>query len=216
MLMETTPGPPTSTRRGGSNTVSTILSIVALILATGALVTALVVSGPAGPAGINGANGANGTNGTTGPQGPRGPAGVPGNGTLTSIGIGSPPLATIGSSCTNSGVSVTITVPGPGELIVQGTTQLRINHTAGTEDRWLVAIGSTTTECPTMPWSWVDSVGTNDPTQAQYWKSAYVQAPWGVTEAGTYTWYLNAYMIVGQDPYDMFIQTYMIVTFYPT
>lgn len=190
--------------------MNSVLGIAALALAIVALLVAVVVPGPAGPAG---ANGTNGSTGATGPQGPQGPAG-PGtimayNSTATAT------FTTLGSTCTNSGTSVNITVPRAGRIIVQGSTRMRINHVAGTEDRWLVAVGNTSTACPTLAWSWLDSISTDTPTQANYWVSAYAQNEFTVSSAGTYTYYLNGYMVTGQDANDVFIYANMVAVFYP-
>ena len=189
------------------------------MLAAAALVVSFAIPGPAGPAGAAGANGSNGTNGTngaTGAQGPQGLRGPAGNGTLMAFNASAATFITIGASCTNSGTSVNLTVPGPGTIVVQGMTRLRIGHTVGTEDRWLVTVGNGTTNCPTVAWSWLDSIGTNDPTQASYWKSAYAQNVFTVTAAGKYTYYLNAYMVTGQDATDVFIYADMVAVFYPS
>ncbi len=205
-----------------SKGLGSILGIAAVILAAVALVVSFAIPGPAGPAGANGTDGTNGTNGTngatgaTGATGAQGPRGVPGNGTIMAYNQSAATFIVIGSACTNSGTSVNITVPGPGTIVVQGSTRLHIDHTTGTEDRWLVAVGPDATTCPLGAWSWLDSIGTNDPTQASYWKSAYAQNAFTVTTAGTYTYYLNAYMISGQDSGDEFIYANMVAVFYPS
>lgn len=190
------------------------MSIVAVLLAATALVVSFAIPGPQGLPGAAGTNGTNGANGTTGATGPRGPTGPAGNGTLmVSNGTGAT-FITIGASCTNSGLLVNITVPKSGTVVVQGSTRLRIGHTVGTEDRWLVTIGTAPTDCPVGAWSWLDSIGTNEPTQASYWVSAYAQNVFTVT-AGTHLYYLNAYMVVGQDASDVFIYANMVAVFYP-
>lgn len=198
--------------------------------------------GPTGPQGLSGANGTacwdlngNGTgdlpaediNGDlvvdvldcTGPQGiqgPVGPQGPAGPGTL--MAFASSPLLfdTIGTICTSVvGAEVTIVVPSDGYVVVDGETRLRISHTNGQEDRWLIGIGTDPTDCPSGGFSWLDSVPTGAPTQGSVWKSAFTHGVFPVT-AGTYTFYLNGWMVVGQDPNDVFIFGSTIAVFYPS
>ena len=209
------------------------LSVVAVILAVLALIMSLVIPGPlgvkgdagatgatgaTGPIGPTGANGAQGPAGATGPAGPAGPAGPqgpPGPGTIMASS-GSPLLlSTIGGACTE-GWNVSITVPSNGTVVVSGVARLRISHTTGTEDRYFLVTADTSALCPDSPGSWLDSIQPDIATDPSVWVSAAAEDAFAITSgAGTYTFYLNARMVVGADAADVFVFLGVVAVFYP-
>src|SRR3972149_3590571 len=206
------------------------LSVVAVILAVLALVLSLVIPGPVGvkgdagatgatgaigPTGANGAQGPAGATGPAGPAGPAGPQGPPGP-RASMASSGSPLLlATIGGACTE-GWNVSITVPSNGTVVVSGVARLRISHTTGTEDRYFLVTADTSALCPDSPGSWLDSIQPDIATDPSVWVSAAAEDAFAITSgAGTYTFYLNARMVVGADAADVFVFLGVVAVFYP-
>jgi len=187
-------------------------------------------TGPQGPMGPTGAQGPQGPVGATGPQGPQGPAGPQGPtgaqgptgpqgpagpGTLMNISsTGS--TTTIGTACTNyAGGLVSITVPSNGYVFVQAQLWMLISHTAGTDDSGFVGIGSTPTDCGSPYNLWPFFIPAADVTNPAQRVPAFAQRAF-VVAAGTSTFYLNAYMQVGQDAADRLWFANMVVMFYPS
>jgi Tfp pilus assembly protein PilV len=120
----------------------------------------------------------------------------------------------ISDACTNyQGGQVTLTVPTSGTIVIQSLFWLRIQHTAGTMDRWGVTVGTTPTDCSNGYYWWYESIDSAASTDL-YDRSGFVQSR-AVVGAGTYTFYLNGWMNVGQSPGDVFFYTNMIAVFYP-
>jgi hypothetical protein len=119
----------------------------------------------------------------------------------------------IEATCTNF-ANVTITVPSAGRILVFSMAQLMVNH-ASVNDRVYVSHGNTSTSChDSDAWAWIGdlsglSIGAN------YLVTANVQSVFAVSAAGTYTYYLNGYMWMGQDPSDEFHHGNMVAVFYP-
>jgi len=200
------------------------LSAVAVVIAIVALILSLAVPGPLGAPGAPGTNGTNGTNGAPGPTGPRGPPGTNGtngtNGTTGPAGPGSlmasgegVSFGTIGATCT-TGFGVSITVPGNGTVVATGVTRLRISHTTGTEDRWVLMMSDVATTCPDGPGTWLDSIRPDVASAGSVWVSGIAQRTFPVA-AGTTTFYLNGWMVSGQDANDVFIYIGVTAVFYP-
>ena len=212
------------------------LSIAALGIGLAALVVSLGVPGPAGtsgapgamglpgptgPAGSDGATGAAGAAGATGAQGPvgsQGPQGdpgaqgPPGAGTLMASATLITPM-TIGTSCTNY-LSVTIVVPGPGSVVVSTTSILSFDHTAGTIDNMRYMTGTSVTDCVEDDAFQIYDVDPNIPTSLWIGGGASVEV-FTIATAGSVTYYLNGFMLFGQDPNDAFLSASMVAVFYP-
>ncbi len=121
---------------------------------------------------------------------------------------------TIGATCTDA-MSVTMTVPAAGTVVVTGVTRLRIGHTAGTEDRWLITVDNTSANCRDGAGTWLDSVPSSVATVANVWVSATAQRSFPVA-AGTSDFYLSGRMVLGQDATDVFIYGGLTAVFYPS
>ncbi len=173
-------------RAGGVKNVSLILSVVAVVLAAAALGAAVVIPGPAGSTGAKGTNGANGTNGAQGPQGPQGPAG---SGSLMAhfLQLGS---ISIGTSCTNSTASASLTVPSRGNVTITASVTIQISHTSGTLD--VVYVYASTSRfggcSDTAGYAVVPGTAATD----TYYVSVTVAITSPVAAAGTYTYTVGA------------------------
>ncbi len=199
--------------------IGTVLGVAALALAVVALVVAAVFPGPVGATGPAGANGANGTNGATGATGPQGPAGPAGAGTLmnftqdafwTSGGLG-----LVG--CTNLLV-LNLTVPGAGTIIVTESAHLWIEHTAGTQDTWVVNTAMTTSVCGdgnTSLIAWDGDISSAWPSATLTNEGGSATNAFPVPAAGKYTFYLNADMLAGQSTGDKASAATLLAVFYP-
>jgi hypothetical protein len=109
---------------------------------------------------------------------------------------------------------VSITVPGNGTVVATGVTRLRISHTVGTEDRWVLMMSDNATTCPATAGSWLDSILPDAATAGAVWVSGMAQRAFPVM-AGTTTFYLNGWMVSGQDANDVFIYIGVTAVFYP-
>src|SRR2546422_411006 len=181
--------PATPPARSGGAMVSKTLSTVAVLLAIAAVGINFVIPGPMGP------------------QGPAGP------GTLMNISF-TGATTTIGTACTNyAGGLVSITVPSNGYVFVQAQLWMLISHTAGTDDSGFVVIGNTPTDCGNSYGLWPFFIPAADVTNPAQRVPAFAQRAF-VVAAGTSTFYLNAYMQVGQDAADRLWFANMVVMFY--
>lgn len=213
--------PPKEASGSKMASVSMVLSVVAIVLA---LVLAFILPGPAGPsgekgdtgaAGSNGSDGADGTDGSNGADGATGPQGPAGNGTLMnySVDVNGP---TIGSSCTNyADLNLDITVPSNGTIVVTALVLAHIDHTLGTEDRWIITIAQTSNFCGVTPPGYYIDVVPSSIASGIIWESGSAQVIFPVTP-GTHTFYLNGVMVNGQDAGDWFDRGNMVAVFYPS
>ena len=198
------------------------MSSVALTLGAVAVAIALigvaVFPGPAGTNGQTGAAGPQGVEGAQGPAGPTGPAGdqgPPGKGTLMATNV-SRATTTIEASCTHyADAEVTITVPSAGVIVVSSVVQLYIYHAIGIRDSWYVIHGVGPSDCGSWSQASVGSVPSNVDTEAFLRESVFVQTTFSVT-SGTFTYYVNGFMISGQDPNDWFWFSNTVAVFYPS
>jgi hypothetical protein len=111
---------------------------------------------------------------------------------------------------------VTLSVPGPGWIVVEASVWTRLNHTEGTRDRVFVAISEYPNQAPTdaaahnsweIPESW--------PTGGEAGMTLYPHNTFRVSSAGTYTYYLVGIMHEGQDALDVFSYALMRGIYYP-
>ncbi len=223
------PPPPIVMReRGGRMGMG--LSVAAVVIAILALILSLAIPGPAGVAGGPGAAGVpgpqgpagpvgpQGLTGDVGPAGPAGPAGPPGAGTLmASAGTGTNIASlTIGASCTNyNAISVTIVVPSGGNIVVTAQVYVLLSHTTGTEDRLALIVSDAPGTCGGYPWYWFATIEASEPTQTLTERSGTFQNVFPVT-AGTYTFYVDGWMVVGADANDRYQTANVLAVFYPS
>ena len=120
---------------------------------------------------------------------------------------------TIEVTCTNY-MSVTITVPGPGLVVVWATSVLSFDHTFGTIDNMGYMTGTSVTDCVQDVASQIYDVDPAIPTSLWIGGGATMEV-FTVATAGSVTYYLNGFMVFGQDPNDVFISATMVAVFYP-
>ena len=196
------------------------LSIAALGTGIVALAVSLGIPGPAGPVGPIGSPGVTGPVGPTGPigatgaQGPQGDTGPVGLGTIMAWQTAGGLPFTIETSCTNY-LSVTIDVPGPGSVVVSTTSQLGINHVSGNGDDMRYMTGTSALDCNTDEAMQTYLLDARLPSVFWVFGGASVEV-FPVGAAGSFTYYLNAYMFLGQDTSDAFHRSSMVAVFYPT
>jgi hypothetical protein len=122
------------------------------------------------------------------------------------------------TSCANySGGSVTITVPGPGTIWVTAQTWTLLEHTNGTEDNLIVAIGTTTVDCGSAYYQGRVELPSAYPTASSIDTTTFVHRPISVLAGGSYTYYLNGYMSSGYAAStDRFWFASMVAQFFPS
>ena len=123
-------------------------------------------------------------------------------------------FTTIETVCTDA-MSVTMTVPVNGTVVVTGVTRLRISHTTGTEDRWFIGVDNASANCRDGAGTWLDSITQDIATDTSVWVSAMAQRSFTVTP-GTSTFYFSGRMVQGQDAADVFIYVGLTAVFYPS
>jgi len=101
-------------------------------------------------------------------------------------------------ACTNhTGVSASITVPGPGTIVIHGQVALRALHTNGTEDYAWVYVGTRATDCATdAPYSGYAGTITLPsalPTMGQLIWTVPISRIIAAPSAGTHTFYVNGH-----------------------
>lgn len=171
-------------------------------------------TGQQGQTGPTGTQGQQGNNGAQGPQGIQGPQGPPGPGTL--MNSSSRFTTMTFTTCGNyTGSELSITVPGPGTIVVTGYVMFRIIHTTGSGvDTAQAVINNTANNCPNNAWTSFENVLAAEPSGSII-KNTFVQLPSYVPAAGTYTFYLNAARWSGTGSVTIERAT-MIAVFYPT
>lgn len=122
----------------------------------------------------------------------------------------------IGSSVTQyDDAQVTLTVPGPGYIVVESQLWLYLSHTSGTDDRFYGGISASPTTMPSGYYrSALDIPGTW-PTDTTINQTLYVHNTFSVTASGTYTYYLVGQMTSGQDAGDYFWYAHMRGVYHP-
>jgi len=125
-------------------------------------------------------------------------------------------LAPIGFSCTNHvGGQVTMAVPSNGYVVVQAQVLLWIDHVQLNQDRWLLGIGSTATDCGFGVFSWYDTVPADTASDSTIERTASLQRWFPVTGGNAYTFYVNGMMELGAGN-DDFVLTTIVAVFYPS
>jgi len=119
----------------------------------------------------------------------------------------------IGTDCTNY-LSVSITVPGPGTIDVSASSILYLSHTLNTEDSSAISIGSNSTDCGDFIGVSYIRIPPNSPTNEVKITST-PRNVYTVDTAGTYNYYLNGLMLIGQNSLDRFWYARMYATWYP-
>lgn len=102
------------------------------------------------------------------------------------------------------GIALTLTAPTAGQIVLDGTVWLRINHTSGTEDFGYVAFNDAADACPvSSAWRSTFQIPADLATDATYHLSQSVTRTFAVS-AGTHTFYIVGNMTSGYDAGDVF------------
>ncbi|MEE9224190.1 MAG: hypothetical protein V3U51_05520 [Thermoplasmata archaeon] len=146
-------------------------------------------------------------NDCTGPMGPPGPGTIMAwNATDVGVAIG---------PCTELvGLGITITVPSDGFIVIQSNLALMIDHTSNNRDIMLFKISPVQGDCSSDMFTGVEIVANQQPSDL-YWPTTTTQRIEPVT-AGTYTFYVTAWMTAGASAGDGFYSGSTVAVFYPS
>ncbi len=112
------------------------------------------------------------------------------------------------------GLSVTLTVPADGFIVVSSTIVSVLDHTSGIRDIVYFRISQLVGDCVDDQWLRLEVITDNQPSDF-YWPTTYTDLVEPVT-AGTYTFFLNAAMSSGASASDSIWRASMIAVFYPS
>ena len=122
----------------------------------------------------------------------------------------------IGSSATQyDDAEVTLTVPGPGYIVVTSSVRVKINHTNGTTDNLELNHSTVSTEMGSSYTLVDEDIPSAYPTAGNVDRTFSVHSTHEVTAAGTYTYYLVGRMATGQDASDWFWYAQTTGIYYP-
>jgi hypothetical protein len=181
-----------------------------------------------GPAGPQGAPGAQGPRGDTGPQGPRGdtgppglagsqgvqgPEGPPGPGTLIEhAAVASRALA---PGICNEVAALTLTVPGPGTVVVRGSLWVSFGHAEGQSDVIISTVEAVTPiGCQPTTGSTVEEYPVSLPTAGAVDRTLPLQRVFTVASGGTHTYRVGV-MATGGGLNELLNSGQMTAVFYP-
>ena len=141
--------------------------------------------------------------------GPAGPDGgiiidVDGGFTATNIGI----------ACTAfPNLNVTLTVSGPGTIIVQSTVVVRLEHASGSLDNVWVSVADPI-DCTLTPSTGLALVS-NLAASGLYYETVPLLRVFNVTSAGNYSFGVNALSQAGWSLGDLFVHGTLLAVYYP-
>ncbi|HTD81891.1 MAG TPA: hypothetical protein VK723_07060 [Thermoplasmata archaeon] len=122
---------------------------------------------------------------------------------------------TINATCTHyANANVSITVPGPGTIIASATIQVTLTHSAGTEDLVWTFIDTMPTACTLGSRLLIANVEEAEGA-GNYIETIPGIRPLDVTSAGTYSFYIDGFMVNGQSFGDEFTRAELVAVFYP-
>ena len=119
------------------------------------------------------------------------------------------------AGCTNY-ISVTITVPSAGNVTLISSMHAWIEHTAGTTDIWTFMSRTTATNCGLAfadPTAYLDEIPGAWPTDTLINKAGALTNQYPVAAAGTYTYYLNGFMLSGESAADTMVNGSIVAIF---
>ncbi len=122
----------------------------------------------------------------------------------------------IGSSVTQyDNAEVTLTVPGPGYIVVTSNVWIHLSHTEGTTDKVYLS----NSPSPTALGGWNSTttweIPSSWPTDSQIGRTFCVTSTFDVDLAGTYSYYLVGQMYYGVNVGDRFWFAQMTGIYYP-
>lgn len=123
----------------------------------------------------------------------------------------------LSNACSNyNDGTITIDAIGPGTVVVEANVWVVLQHTNGTEDHLVLAIGTTSSDCGSgydqVNWD----IPSTYPSASDIDRTFTVRRMVDIPSAGTYTYYLNGYMSSGYAAgSDAFSYARMHAVFYP-
>ncbi len=128
--------------------------------------------------------------------------------------VGGP--VTIGSTCTHyPGAEVTISVPGPGTIVVSAVVGVGVNHEAGTNDEARIVLATSTTDCTVDNHTAFISVPFSLPTDQFHFSTVPLLRAHSVGGPATVTFYVNGVMALGADAGDRFDSASLVAVYHP-
>jgi len=125
-------------------------------------------------------------------------------------------ITTIGSAVTQyDDAQVTLTVPGPGYIVVEAQLVVSLFHNLGVHDCVRCSISNSPTSMAPLQYCSVATVSSAQMVNVNVSRTLYVHNTFPITSAGTYTYYLVGYMISGQNASDRFSHAHMRGIYYP-
>jgi hypothetical protein len=113
-------------------------------------------------------------------------------------------------------VQLTFVVPGPGLVTMTSSVRFLINHTAGTTDLLYINHSGGPTDIGANTTMLVEEIKAAIPTTGQIEMTRCVVGTFPILAAGTYTFYLTAYMASGLDPGDIYEYSQTTGVYHPT
>lgn len=154
-------------------------------------------------------------NDCTGLQGPQGPEGPPGPGSLMAFSLIYTDTTLTDTCAAFTDAEVSITVPGPGRVLVTAQVRLDIYHTQGTADFWRLFLSNTPANCNNNAWALASEIPSTWGDDVSATQNS-LQKVFNTPTAGTYTYYINGYMVLGSGDGDIHQLSNMVVIFFPS
>jgi hypothetical protein len=117
-----------------------------------------------------------------------------------------------------NGGTVTVNATGPGTVIVEANVWVQLTHVNGTADQLRLYIGTSATDggsgdqCNQVAWD----IPSAYPSTTNSNHTFTVRRMFSISMAGSYTYYLNGYMLSGSALNDCFWYAAMHAVFYPS
>ena len=172
--------------------------------------------GPRGETGPQGPRGETGAHGQPGPQGPQGPDGPPGPGTLIEHAtLASGGAIALAPGVCNEVAALTLTVAGPGTVVVRGSLWISFGHATGQSDVIIATVeAGTPVGCQPAPGSTVEEYPASLPTEGAVDRALPVQRVFTVASGDTQTYGLGV-MAVGGGNNETLNSGQVTAVFYP-
>jgi Collagen triple helix repeat (20 copies) len=150
-------------------------------------------TGPQGPRGETGPQGPPGAQGPQGDAGPQGAEGPPGAGTLIEHAtLASGGAVALAPGVCNEVATLTLTVAGPGTVVVRGSLWIAFGHANGQADVIIATVeAGTPIGCQPAPGSTVEEYPASLPTEGAVDRALPVQRVFTVASGGTQTYRLG-------------------------
>jgi len=119
------------------------------------------------------------------------------------------------STCTRIvGSEVSITVPGPGTIVVYAKVWVQLEHMSGGTDQIILTVNATTI-CTRDLWAG-DAFASFSLPPDNYYDTVPIFRPFAVGAAGTYTYGVNGVMFQGASAGDGIHKSVLVLVFYPS